>query len=214
MHDETGTKAQTSALSAVTLDATELAKRCPAGWNVFELKNTYAREGFKYHRAINKILIKKIGSGSVPPEDLPVPCRVPVVISGVDERGFLVFAAPEADAIEVGERAEVSVEESGRCRGPDDKPALTRQYLEEHDGIAWDYRDMREVYAVLGYGAARAAAEQVLAAAGDGAIALPVKVEVLFEVNTTWLGGGCQMICVNKTCQHFPNDSGNAPGDP
>lgn len=204
MHQETKT------LSTDALGADALARACPPGWNVFEYKNHYAEAGFAHVKKLFEEASREIGDGTIPADKLPLPCKVPVELRGVDRNGVVVAGDAEDAAAEIGDLGALTSAEHGRCRGPKEAPDLTRAYLKAHGAIAWDYRDMKDVYAVIGYAAARAAVEMALEE-GE-ALAFPRRVMVPFTLGTTRLGGGCAIICVNKICNHMPDDSSNNPG--
>ena len=198
------TKAQ-----AGTLSADDLARRCPVAWNTFETLDDNARLGFELTKRLFREAERAVGDGTIPPGDLPLECEIPVEISGIGEDGLAVFASDEQ--AEAGAAAPIAEADRGPCRGPEDKPGLDRRYLDEHRPIAWNYRDMRDPYATVGYAAARAAIAQAVEAADGGEVSLPRTERVLFTLDTTHRAGGCTLVCTNGTCIHKPNDSSNTP---
>ena len=201
---------ETETLRTDELSATELAKACPPGWNVYEYKNRYAHAGFAHVRKLFREAAREIGDGAIPADKLPLPCEVPVELRGVDQNGVVVAGDAEGADAAIGNLGALTSEDHGRCRGPSDAPDLTGAYLKAHRAIDWDYRDMKDVYAAIGYAAARKAMEMTLAEGEP--VSFPRRVMVPFTLGTTRLGGGCAMICVNNFCSHVPDDSSNAPG--
>lgn len=190
----------------------EFARLCPLAWNTHETKTHYARLGFRLLRRLFRHVTQELDGDQVASQLLPVARAMPIEITGVSADGFLLFEVGDA----LGGDPFVSTTKEpdavrGPCRSSEDKPVLDADYLREHRPIAWNYRDMTEPYASLGFAAARAAVRQILESEA-AEVELPCTEPVRLTLDTTRHGGGCTVICVNDHCMHQPNDSGNQPG--
>lgn len=195
-----------------TIPRDEFARLCPLAWNTHETKTHYARLGFRLLRRLFRQVTNELDGGEVTPQRLPVARALPVEITGVSADGFLLFEVGEATSDEpFTSTTDESDEVRGPCRSSEDKPFLDADYLRAHRPIAWNYRDMTEPYASLGYAAARAAVRQILESEVEK-VELPCTEPVRLTLDTTRHGGGCTVICVKDHCVHQPNDSSNQPG--